>query len=287
MFGAELASERITNKVKAMIYSTIMVQLNVDGSSAGHIEFAWELARRFDADLVGFAACGVRPIVPPSDSVVMRYQIEEIENRLKMMKGEFEERTRDSNRANWKGLVGNPTQLLAQHSRAADLVVIDWGESGVVRDSYRTVDIGTLILSAGRPILLASENLAPAKGDNIVVGWKDTREARRAVVDALPFLVRARDVLVVTLELEDQLEARNSVADVVRFLTRHGVRARSEIVALGGGQEGEALVQIAHGIGADMIVAGGFGHSRLREWAFGGVTRSLLQDRSLNRLISN
>ena len=275
-----------------MIYSTILVQLDVDGSSEGRIEFAWELARRFEADLVGFAACGVRPVVSAADGavvdgVVLRYQIEEIENRLKMMKGEFEEKTGDSNRAHWKGFVGNPTQLLAQHVRAADLVVIGCTENGVAGDYYRTVDIGTLILSAGRPILLASEDLTPAKGDNIVVAWKDTREARRAVVDALPFLVRARDVLLVTLEQDDQPQARNSVADVVRFLARHGARARSDVVAVGSGQEGEALGQIAHGIGADMVVAGGFGHSRLHEWAFGGVTRSLLRDGSLNRLFSN
>jgi nucleotide-binding universal stress UspA family protein len=275
-----------------MIYSTIMVQLNVDGSSTDRIEFAWELANRFEADLIGFAACDVRPVIPATDGVVvdgeiMRYQIEEIENRLKALRKEFEEKTRDSNRATWREFVGNPTRLLAQQARVADLIVAGAAGNGIAADYYRTVDIGTLILSAGRPILFASESLAPLKADNVVVAWKDTREARRAVADAMPFLVHARDVLVVTLEEADLREAQDSVTDVVRFLMKHGVRARSDVVAIGGRHDGEALAEIAHGVGADMVVAGGFGHSRLREWAFGGVTRSLLRDRSLNRLISN
>ena len=275
-----------------MIYSTIMVQLNVDGSSTDRIEFAWELANRFEADLIGFAACDVRPVIPATDGVVvdgeiMRYQMEEIENRLKALRKEFEEKTRDSNRATWREFVGNPTRLLAQQARAADLIVAGAAGNGIAADYYRTADIGTLILSAGRPILFASESLAPLKADNVVVAWKDTREARRAVADAMPFLVHARDVLVVTLEEADLREAQDSVTDVVRFLMKHGVRARSDVVAIGGRHDGEALAEIARGVGADMVVAGGFGHSRLREWAFGGVTRSLLRDRSLNRLISN
>ena len=121
----------------------------------------------------------------------------------------------------------------------------------------------------------------------MLVAWKDTREARRAVVDAMPFLVAAREVVVATIEEADQKGARESAADVVRFLMKHGVKARSEVIDVGRAYAPEALVEMARAAKADLIVSGGYGHSRLREWAFGGVTRSLLRETGIHRLMSN
>ena len=275
-----------------MIYKTIMVQLDVDGSSTARMSFAWELAQRFKADLIAFAAAEARMVVPAGDSGivaadVMRRQIEEIEDRLTVLKEECGSVTQDSNRASWRGFVGNPTRLLAEHARATDLVVVGTPGTDLAVDHLRPIDVGMLVLSAGRPVLLASESLAPVRTDTILVAWKETREARRAVVDAMPFLVDARDVLVATLEVDDSKAAHAGVADVVRFLMKHGVKARSEVVGVGRSDGGEALAEIARGIGADLIISGGYGHSRLREWAFGGVTRSLLRNGAINRLISN
>jgi nucleotide-binding universal stress UspA family protein len=303
-----------------MIYNTIMVQLDIDGSSTERMLFAWDLAQRFEADLVAFVAAEARIVVPGDDSGLlaepdmqissirlsdkttrlrpshvvlkpaadaMRCQIEDIEVRLKALKERFGSVTRDSARASWRGFVGNPTRLLATHARAADLIVVGPLATGLPADHLRTVDVGTLVLSTGRPLLLASNSLELVKSDNVLVAWKDTREARRAVVDAMPFLADAHDVLVITVDDSDSKAARESAADVVRFLTKHGVKARSDVVGIGGADSGEALAQAAREISADLIVAGGYGHSRYREWAFGGVTRSLLRDNSINRLISN
>lgn len=98
---------------------------------------------------------------------------------------------------------------------------------------------------------------------------------------------KAKEAVVITIEEGDQKSARESAADVVRFLMRHGVKARSDVLGVGSSDVEEAMSEIAREIGADLIVAGAYGHSRLREWAFGGVTRSLLVDGSLHRLISN
>ena len=166
-------------------------------------------------------------------------------------------------------------------------MVIGAPEAGVAADHLRTVDAGGLILSAGRPVLLASSSYAPVKAESVLVAWKDTREARRAVVDAMPFLTAAREVVVATIEEADRREARESAADVVRFLMKHGAKARSEVIDVARGYAPDALVEIAREVKADLIVSGGYGHSRLREWAFGGVTKSLLQTASLHRLISN
>jgi nucleotide-binding universal stress UspA family protein len=177
--------------------------------------------------------------------------------------------------------------LLALHARAADLIVTGAGTPDLMGNSHRLIKHGAVILAAGRPVLLASRYGKTVKGERIVIAWKDTREARRSISDAMPFLLRAQDVLVTTIEENDSLSGHESVADVARYLIGHGVKARSQTIGIGHADAALALSEIAREIGADMIVSGGYGHSRLRELIFGGVTRSLLRDSSLNRLISN
>lgn len=123
--------------------------------------------------------------------------------------------------------------------------------------------------------------------EKVLVAWKDTREARRAVVDAMPFLTDAREVLVTTIAEGDQKAARESAADVVRFLMKHGIKAGSDVLGVGHANGAEALVEIVREVGADLVVAGGYGHNRVREHIFGGMTRSLLDQGLLNRLLSN
>jgi nucleotide-binding universal stress UspA family protein len=216
----------------------------------------------------------------------MAAQLNAIEERLATLKESFMAATSGCRSATWRGGIGDPTRLLALHARAADLIVIGPPEHGR-DDRLRTVDAAAVVLSSGRPILVASAELAAPAASSVLVAWRDTREARRAVVDALPFLVGADEVLALTLEDEDQETARDSGADLVRFLRKHGIRARCDVVGVGASDGAGALAAAAAEIGADLVVSGGYGRSRLREWAFGGMTRSLLRDNSLNRLMSN
>lgn len=275
-----------------MIFNTIMVQLDVDSPAAPRLTFARHLASRFEAELIAFVAAQVHVFAPRNESSlvtseVMRKRAEEIEERLRALKEEFLALTGDDGHAAWRGEIGNPTHLLAIHCRAADLVVTGAPAPGLAVDHHRIVDPGPLILSAGRPVLFAVDDLAPLNARKVVVAWKDAREARRAVVDAMPFLTIAREVVVATIAEGDEKAARESAADVVRFLIRHGVKARFEMPEADPGRGAEALTEMARSIGADLVVAGGYGHSRVREWAFGGMTRSLLEDGSVNRLLSN
>ena len=107
------------------------------------------------------------------------------------------------------------------------------------------------------------------------------------MVDAMPFLTGARQVVVATVVGDDAREARESAADVVRFLMKHGVKVRSDMLAPGSVDTTDALIAAAVKIEADLIVCGGYGHNRFREWAFGGVTRSLLDETGLNRFMSS
>ncbi len=275
-----------------LTYTTIMTYLEIGAPPSPTIAFARELADRFQAGLIGFAAAEAVPILPAGDGLVvdgklLQHEIDEIENGLKSLRAQFEAETGGGLDTSWRSFMGNPTTLLATHARAADLVIVG-AQSNSEFGSSRSLDLGSLILTCGRPVLVAADEPTPVTGQTIVVAWKDSREARRAVVDAIPFLIRARDVVVVAaVKDEHRKSAEDSVSDVVRFLLRHGVKARPEVVDAGDNSVGDELSEMLRETGADLIVSGGFGHSRLREWVFGGVTRSLLHDGSMHRLLSN
>lgn len=274
-----------------MSFNTVMVQLDIDDPVGPRVTFAKSIALKFDADLIGFCAAEPRHVMPVGDSDMavadeMRRQVDEIEVRLVKVKEDFFRQADGDSRITWRSELGNPTQLLAFNARAADLLVLGCPTPGAT-DSCRTVDHGTLLLSVGRPVLLAPVDFQPVNAEGVLIAWKDTREARRAVVDALPFLSSASRVRVTTLESNNLAAARQSAEDVVHYLGRHGIRATADAIDVGRSDESEALVQIAMEVGADLIVSGAYGHSRIREWAFGGVTRSLLRCSSITRLMSN
>ncbi|MEI9924279.1 MAG: universal stress protein [Bradyrhizobium sp.] len=114
------------------------------------------------------------------------------------------------------------------------------------------------------------------KLERVVIGWKDTRETRRAVFDALPLLKRAAHVAVVEICAEEDIAAaRTRVEDVVGWLKWHGIAAESH-PSRSTGDDASLLHAIAQEQGANMVVAGAYGHSRVREWVLGGMTRDLL-----------
>jgi len=272
-----------------MLFRTIMVQLDVDSPVAPRLEFARDLAGRFEADLIAVAAAEARMPIPSDESGIASAEAflrstRSIEDRLKAMKEEFLGIVGEDGRASWRAETGDPTHIVAFHARAADLVVTG---SPAAADRSRGVDAGTLILATGRPGLSAAETHPPRRAERVVVAGKDTREARRAVADALPFLTGAKEVVVVACAESDSFKARDGSADVVRYLMRHGAKARPEVMVGPEPDVAGALAAKALEVGADLVVAGGYGHSRLREWAFGGVTRSLLSDGTLHRLLSN
>ncbi|OBQ71185.1 universal stress protein [Mesorhizobium erdmanii] len=268
-----------------MSYKSIIVNLAVDADPAPIVKLGATLAERFGAHLIGLAAADVPPLVSTGEGLVyegevMQIQRTEIEKRLAALHGEFERLVPTSLSNEWMQQVCSPTRLLGAAARQADLIVTGPDEGENV---FRAVDIGSLVLGIGRPVLVAASNCELMLANTVLVAWKDTREARRAIADALPFLSKAKDVIVATIDSEHD-DVRNSLADVAVYLEHHGIMARTEI--LSGEPEGERLTAFARSIHADLIVSGAYGHSRLREWAFGGMTRTLVQESGINRLMS-
>ena len=171
---------------------------------------------------------------------------------------------------------GPAYQHVADEARAADLVIasVDRHDRSLLPSGE--ADVGDLLMRLGRPMLAAPAAAPGFRFGQALVCFKDVREARRAVADAVPILQAMDRVDVVELvEARALDEARRRVGDVGDWLARHGIHPTCSAI-LANRVEAAQLTGLARDLQADLIVAGGFGHSRLREWAFGGVTRDLL-----------
>jgi nucleotide-binding universal stress UspA family protein len=166
-------------------------------------------------------------------------------------------------------LAHSPMEFVIAEARSADLIV-----TGVGRKSR--IDPADLVMTAGRPVLVVPPEVEELRFKTAIVAWKETRESRRAVADSLPLLSVYETVHVIEVAAKEELEkAERNVADVADWLKRHGVSAISSALE----PTGDTSIQLAERVfieGADLIVAGAYGHSRVREWVLGGVTRDLL-----------
>ena len=185
----------------------------------------------------------------------------------------------------WRGSFHFPREVIAAEARAADLVIIS--SHTVAEDIYHAFDPGTVLLNAGRPVFVVPDGIASNTGQRVLVAWKDTREARHAVQSALPYLAAAKHITLVEVA-ENVLErvARERLDDVEKYLDRHGIKVTGKSVLTPKGSISDQLTSVAKSEGADLIVAGAYGHSRLGEWVFGGVTRGLLQNSEVCCLLS-
>jgi nucleotide-binding universal stress UspA family protein len=145
-------------------------------------------------------------------------------------------------------------------------------------------------LSAGRPVLVVPHFGPPRNlGSNVLVAWNASREASRAVNDAMPFLRRANKVTVLAVDPQRGGDAHREIpsADIALHLSRHGVKPEAAQVAAPEIEAGEIILSQASRLGANLIVIGAYGHSRFREYIFGGVTRHLLRHMTVPVLMSH
>jgi nucleotide-binding universal stress UspA family protein len=167
---------------------------------------------------------------------------------------------------------GEAAEHLARAARHSDLVVLGRHSHG---DGFPPDFIDHVLLRSGRPVLLAPATRPLTLINTIMVCWKETPEAARAVGAALPLLTKGRHVVIANVH---EANAVNGLGDVVRHLAWHGVEA--DVRRLDGGRLplGERLAAAARECAADLIVLGAYGHSRTRQLFFGGCTRHFLED---------
>ena len=261
--------------------STLLACMRTDRSNAELLAVVADLAQRFSAAVIGVAARQLSlhsSLMVTGPSEPRGREFEKFRERAAAVEAEFRSALSRVDNLQWRSQMtaGPASQFAASEASAADLIVAAVEPGERVFSTSPEIEVGDLLMRAGRPILMAPPGAPGLKLTRTLVCWKDSREARRAVVDALPFLKASNGVDVVELAHEHEIElARGRVADVGDWLHRHGVEATCVATPLSG-LESAHLAAITEDIKPDLIVAGAFGHSRLREWAFGGVTRDLL-----------
>jgi len=272
-----------------MSYASIMVAVDDGLHAAQRVRLAADLAHRLGTRLVGAAAC--QPDYPRGygeTAVPMGTAIEDIRQVALATLGDFEQVFREAasrcDRVEWRSDLDHPVRFLEQQARAADLVVVGRYAKNEGVSLGAAVDLGDALMRLGRPVLVVPPGVERVEAKQVVIGWKNTPQTRRAVSDAMPLLRRAETVQVLRVtEDEDQAE----IEDVARYLALHDVKATPRRIAPSGWTAAAALQRAAVEADADLIVTGAYGYSRLREWFFGGVTRDLLAEASVCSLMSH
>lgn len=200
----------------------------------------------------------------------------EVKARVNRMEGLNEVRREDV-------FVGTVEDVTARHAMHADITVIQAPETMHADAAFEAA-----LFRSGRPVLLVPANWRGTSiGKRIAVAWKPKREAARAVADAAPFLTEAQQVTVITVDAEAEDGGRAAGRDIATNLARKGVAVELRNID-GKGQPAEAaLLDEAGALQADLIVMGGYGHSRLRQFVFGGVTRALSRKSPIPVLLSH
>jgi nucleotide-binding universal stress UspA family protein len=275
-------------------YRSILVHYDAGKTAPARLEMAIEIASAFGAQIACLYALSSVP--EPSAGYEATNVMREAQKRIRgeMLEdakrgyGECLRRT-GFERAEWRESTVDALAAVALQARYADLVVIgqqnDEWPSGVHRDFERSVP-----LAVGRPVLVVPYAFERRPvGHRVLIAWNASREAARAVSDALPMLKRASHVHVVAFQPEISREAHGAEpgADIALYLTRHGVKVTVSRYDAPDVDIGNQLLSRAFDLSIDLIVMGAWGHSRLREMVLGGVTRTLLESMTVPVLMSH
>jgi nucleotide-binding universal stress UspA family protein len=267
-----------------MMPATLMVHVPPGDDYGAFLQFANDVAARTNARrVIGIAA--VRPLqiyagpeaYVPQD--LFRQDWEAMEKELGLAEKQFRAAFAGAPaKLEWRSEItlGLASDYVAEQMRAADLLITCPQPRGVLFDSARYMNIADLALKVGRPVLVAAAGVTRLDLGCVMIGWKDSREARRALEDSLPLLRMADKVVVVeVIDEDDAAQADLRLNDVIAWLAAHGIAAEARAEP-GRDEDAVTLSLLVDDLKAGMLVGGAYGHSRLREWVLGGVTRDLL-----------
>ena len=263
-----------------MDYKTVMVCLALDRANDACLAVAGDIAERFGARVVGIAASDLRPSLYFAEGQyaekILGQEEQSIRKRLSQLESEFRGAIEPrAKAAEWRSALTLSSTYVAQQARAADLLVVGARSEAIV-DPCCSPDPNDLLMQAGRPIMIVPPAVTWLDLRSVLVAWKDVRETRRAVLDALPILRAAKEITIAEIPEEgiDRGHALSQVEDVAAWLSSHGIAASTVVPEAKIDIIGQ-LDELAGNVGAGILVAGAYGHSRLREWVMGGVTRHL------------
>ena len=275
-----------------MAIKDLLVHVSTDADAKPVVDAALTLATANDAHVIGI---GIRPPLDfPSyaaarlpESVIEILEKRE-DDRLQAAREMFEARARRAgreDRCEWRRDVGVVEETLGLHARYADLTVVPQPNPDAMDKRFTNL-AEDMLMTAGRPILVVpSSGAADSIGKRVIVAWNASREAARAVADAMPILETAESVEV--FAGGDQGIGDLPGADIAAHLARHAIDVNVFRNVTDEMSVAETLLSRASSLRADLIVMGGYGRSRFREFVLGGVTRDVLQYMSVPVLMSH
>ncbi|MES2669936.1 MAG: universal stress protein [Pseudomonadota bacterium] len=280
-----------------MFKDILVPYVNADSERAAAAA-AMALAEAFDAHVAMLVTVDV-PAPMPSDWGAMAYDVyarlheearKRAAERAESLRGRFAHSAIPLEIRTTEAVSLYPQNAAALQARYADLTVLpamprDGADNMYVHDYFHDI-----LRQSGRPVLVVPEGHAAAMPPKrAVIAWKPTRETSRAVADAMPLLHKADavDVLVIDPVVGESGHGGEPGADIAAHLARHGLRVEVATRPSMNFSVAYAVLEYARTVGADLVVAGGYGHSRLREALLGGTTRELLQTTHLPVLFSH
>jgi nucleotide-binding universal stress UspA family protein len=272
----------------------IVVNLGVGEKVSPAGDYAVSVAVAFDAHLAGIAFL-YDPIVPVSGAGYIPAEVIETQERDNeaATKAALDRFTAASARA---GVTAEPLTLSASFAgvgeqfgriaRRFDLSIV--GQAEPETSGVEEIIAESALFESGRPVIVVPYiQKAPLKLDRVMVCWDGSRAAARAIADAMPLLHRAGRVEVVIVANESGKKDEIEGADMGAHLARHGLNVEVNRTALGDIDVADVILSHAADAGSDFIVMGGYGHSRLREFVLGGVTRSIMRSMTAPVLMSH
>lgn len=282
-----------------MSYRTILVHVDVSKHSLARIRLAAGIAAQEEAHLVGAATSGVSRYIyqtglideaAPNAAQHLALHVNALRERARKALQAFEEQARGLGIASFeRALIDDEASAgISLRARYCDLVVIGQFDPDELSPIVMPDFPEYVVMNSGRPVLIQPyARRVDTLGRQILVAWDASIGATRAVVNALPLLRRAQavDLAVFNAEANEGRHGDQPGADIALYLARHGVRVNVIPQSTQGGV-GDALLALADGLGSDLLVMGGYGHSRFRELLLGGVTRTVLQSMTIPVLMS-
>jgi nucleotide-binding universal stress UspA family protein len=269
-----------------MNFKTILVHLDHSDKCASRIKLAAGLARAHGSHLIGLLPTGLYDGVIPADAIptgvtdFIAESADYLRRRADTISDAFRARLSGPSPVSYeiRPVDGTAADAVVNHGRSSDLIVLGQDERSAASDTPVHGLAPHVMFQVGRPVLVVPyAGHFEEGGRNVVVAWDGSRESAVAMREALPLLSKAARVTLVSFRRsnEPQDEARLLVSKMIQWLQRHGIQATAEqdVIEI---DISDALLSRTSDLGADLIVMGGYGHSRLRELMLGGVTRQIL-----------
>lgn len=273
-----------------MTYVDMLVHLDATNESATRLDLAARLARQHGARLIGLWTAEV-PALGSGFGLPSKPELSGAV-RDAMAAGETAFMARmdaDEIESEWRTAVGNVEETVTLHGRYVDLLIVGQRNPDTYPPGGANI-AAHAVLAAGRPVLVVPYvGRFDTFGDDVTIAWNGTPYAARAVADAMPILKKAQKVTVLTINSDAELVGGGIIpaSDLALHLTRHGVKAEAAQTVATEVSTADSLLNRSFDSGSDLLVAGAYGHSRMRELILGGTTRALLDHMTLPVLMSH